>query len=169
MKSSYLHTITALVVAGVYVCSAFASLKELDWISNAVAADKRHGGRLCSLLAVGGFRADVADNFSAVRDTWLSKHPSANLTLVCEYSSEGGKKLTLSYVWISDKRSNLNVELVRQGCVASDYMHVPADQRLHVARSVYERFVEQVRAAEKEAKAHRIGTWGVKSSSNSDE
>jgi hypothetical protein len=140
---------------------ALATPKGIEWVTDKVAADNGHGGRLCSLLAVGGFRANVGEHFASVRDRWLSSHPTATLSSVCEYKEEGSSKLTLRYVWISDGYDNLNVELVRQGCVAGDYMYVPKGQKLDVPSHVYQQFVEKVREAERKAKSERLGIWGI--------
>jgi hypothetical protein len=163
MKSNVLKTIRLwLAIAAMLACHAVASPKASTWITNTILADNRHGGRICSLLAVGGFRASVGQEFASIRDSWLSSHPKAILTRVCQYKEENSNKLTLTYVWILDGNDNLNVELVRTGCVAADYMYVLEEQKIDIPAHKYQEFVQKVRAAESEAKAKRLGIWEQK-------
>jgi len=149
-------------------CRLVGAPEGIEWITAKVATDTGHGGGVYSLLAVGGFRAEVGKQFTSVRDNWLSKHPKASLTSVCKYNDEGSKSLALSFVWISDGHDNLNVELVRQGCVSGDYMHVPKGQKLEVPLHEYQRFVENVRVAERKAKSERLGIWRIPTTSKSE-
>ncbi len=67
----------------------------------------------------------------------------------------------LIIVWIVDKGDNLNVELVRRGCVAGATMFASSDVKLQVSQKDYNQFKQRIVAAEKLANAERLGIWST--------
>jgi hypothetical protein len=142
--------------------SSFASttVQNINWSTQAVGADPHDSKILYSLLSVGFFRGEFGSNFESVRNTWIAKHLQASLIPVFEYPGTErmpGSKIVV--VWIADKRENLNVELVRRGCLAAEYLYAPPSVHLLVTPTQYEHFRNMVVAAEKVAKARRLGIW----------
>jgi len=159
--SLILRGIVAICVEAT-IMSSFASitLQNIKWSTQAVGSDPRDSKILYSLLSVGFFRGEFGPNFESVRNTWIAKHPQASLIPVFEYPGTErtpGSKIVV--VWIVDQTESLNVELVRRGCLAAEYLYAPPSVHLLVTPAQYERFRKMVVAAQEIAKARRLGIW----------
>ena len=112
------------------------------------------------LLAHGDVHTDTT-NIQATMSGWLTNHPQAVVVPVCESQAAGGgspgsKRL---YVWVVQDEDVLNVELVRQGCVGPTTQILTKGDHPKISRADYNRFVQQIIDAGKEAEATRAGIW----------
>jgi endonuclease YncB( thermonuclease family) len=64
----------------------------------------------------------------------------------------------MTYVWVDDGDSRLNVFLVRNGCCPAGSMS-SAGLTLLVPQKDYDVFISQVEAAEQAAKKEGLGIW----------
>ena len=128
-----------------------------------------------SLVSAGFFRAELSADFGTILSTWLKNHADARLIPVITRGpmNDRAPNSKLIFVWIVDHDDNLNVYLVRHGCVAAAQMfsfsddefrslreqfRLPKD-KLQVSRIEYYRVKKRLLAAEKLAKAERLGIW----------
>ena len=114
---------------------------------------------LC-LLVHGDVHVDTTNILSTVTN-WLTDHPQAVVVPVCESQaagsvSPGSKQL---YAWVVQDEDVLNVELVRQGCVGPTTQILTKGDHPKISRADYNRFVQQIVDAGKEAEATRAGIW----------
>jgi len=111
-------------------------------------------------MAHGYFRSETT-NIQATVDSWLKSHPKA---VVVEVVS-GGPVFTrlpnskLAFVWVVQEADNLNVELVRQGCLAPETQALNPDEKPHVPQADYDTFIHKVDEAATEARAQKAGIW----------
>ena len=118
---------------------------------------------LFCLMAHGGFRSETT-NVQPVVDAWLKIHPNAVVVTVV---SDGPiftrlPNSKLAFVWVLQDAENLNVELVRQGCLAPETQMLNSDEKLKVSQMKYDQFAEIVIEAGKQAKAQKTGIWREK-------
>jgi len=111
-------------------------------------------------MAHGGFRSETT-NVQPVVDAWLKIHPNA---VVITVVSDGPvftrlPNSKLAFVWVVQDAENLNVELVRQGCLAPETQMLNSDEKLKVSQVKYDQFAEKVIEAGKQAKAQKTGIW----------
>jgi hypothetical protein len=133
---------------------------DIKW-ADRFGVDRHDPSVFYSLFSFGFFKAELSSDFAAVKNAWLRKHPQATLLPVVTRLNFNeripGSKLIV--VWIIDKDDNLNIELVRRGCVAASNMFVSPDDKLQVPRKDYEQFTKLLMAAEKLAKTEELGIW----------
>jgi hypothetical protein len=128
-----------------------------------------------SVLSVGAIRTELSTDFVATMDGWLKRHPKAKIVRVVArkplLDSQPNSKLI--FVWIVDGGENLNVYLVRHGCVAAPQMFSLSDDdmqllrnelampkdKLEVSQKEYNKVKSRLIAAEKLAKTERLGIW----------
>jgi hypothetical protein len=115
---------------------------------------------LFSLIAHGYFRAE-STNVQNFVDEWLKIHPKAIVISV----STGGPLMTkrpssrLAYVWVAQGTNTLNVELVRQGCLAPETQLLNPDEKPEVPQNEYDAFVQRITRAGESAKHEKLGIW----------
>jgi hypothetical protein len=166
----------AFCLAALVIVSATASgitPSALVWEDH-FASDKKHPNTLFSLLSLGTFRAELSNNFGARMKEWLRKHPHAVLRPIVTRPPvmEKGPHLKMVFVWITDGEENLNVYLVRQGCVGAGQMLAVTDEdpdiqrefglekdKLQVPIAEYRAVRKQLVEAEEKAKQERLGIW----------
>lgn len=133
---------------------------DIKWADH-LGVDPHNPSIFYSLFSFGFFKAELSSHFTAVKNAWLRQHPQATLLPVVTRLNFNeripGSKLIV--VWIIDKNDNLNIELVRRGCVGASDMLVSPDDKLQVPRQDYEQFTRRLLAAEKLAKAEELGIW----------
>jgi hypothetical protein len=130
------------------------------------------------LLGSGYFRAPTSNNADSLINDWLAKHPNAEVISVATHgptlSDYPNSKMT--YCWIIDKQDTINNYLIRKGCFPGGTMTRPktwiemSEQEkaiwgedpkiiVHVDKAAYEKFLDQISAAEDYAKQNRLGVW----------
>jgi len=111
-------------------------------------------------MAHGYFRSETT-NIQAIVDAWLKSHPKAVVVMVVS----GGPVLTRlpnskqAFVWVVQETDNLNVELVRQGCLAAETQILNPDEEPKVPKTEYDTFAQRVIEAGRQAKAQKAGIW----------
>jgi hypothetical protein len=115
---------------------------------------------LFCLMAHGYFRS-ATTNVQHVVDGWLKEHPKAVIVKVVT----GGPVLAKqpnskrSFVWIMEGTNNLNLELVRKGCLGPETQMLNPNEKPLVPQADYDAFVQRVTNAGEEAKALKLGIW----------
>jgi len=125
------------------------------------------------LLGSGYFRTPRSDNADSLVMDWLIKHPNADVIPVSTLSSYPGSKMT--YCWLVDGKDTLNNYLVRNGCFPGGTMLGPKKSNggketleldfnvtVHIDGTSYNKFLDQIRAAEDYAKTNKLGIWNNK-------
>lgn len=135
-----------------------------------------------SLLSFGALRAELSSDFGAVMAEWLKSHPHATIVPVItrEPLNERNPNSKFIFVWLIDHEDNLNVYLVRHGCVAAtqmlslsddelrslrDELKLPKD-KLQVSKQEYQKVKTRLIEAERQAKEERLGIWANPSEAN---
>jgi hypothetical protein len=158
----------------VVVTAAFCvTPSELVWRHH-FAEDKKHPEISYSLLSLGFFTAELSDDFESRVKRWLAEHPRAVLRpiLTREPLNERVPNSKLIVIWIVDGGENLNVYLVRHGCVGAHLMLAMTDDDSDVQRALglpkdklevpiddYRAVRKQLIEAEEKAKQERLGIW----------
>jgi hypothetical protein len=113
------------------------SMKASDTLPASKMTWKEHFGTsvaetntLFSLMAHGYFRAETT-NVQEVVDRWLSDHPKATVKTVSTFGPylAARPNSRFAYVWVVQGNDNLNVELVRRGCVALETQLLNPDEK----------------------------------------
>lgn len=130
------------------------------------------------LLGRGYFRAPMSKNTDSLIKNWITTHPKAILIPVATH----GPTLTdhpnskMTYCWLIDKNDTLNNDLIRNGCFPGGTMMRPdtwdemSDRQksiydekpimtVEIGEKEYNRFIEQIKVAEAEARKSRRGIW----------
>jgi len=111
-------------------------------------------------MAHGYFRSETT-NIQTTVDAWLKSHPKAVIVTVVS----GGPVYTrlpsskLAFVWVVQESDNLNVELIRQGCLAPETQILNPDEQPKVPQTDYDTFAQRVIEAGRQAKALKVGIW----------
>jgi len=111
-------------------------------------------------MAHGYFHSETT-NVQSVIVNWITLHPKAMVIPVIT----GGPVLSKvpnskqAFVWVVQGADMLNVELVRQGCLAPETQMLNLDESPHVPQADYEKFVRNVVEAGDQAKKRRLGIW----------
>lgn len=150
-----------------------------DLTFNSIFADsKTDSMHTYCLMGSGYFRAEKSNDLDSLINNWLSKHPYAYVIPVATHGPTlidyPNSKMT--YCWVIDNGDTLNNYLVRAGCFEGGTMARPktwqemSDQEkgiwkdepkmtVHVDQKTYDRFIDQIKAAEIYARQHRLGIW----------
>jgi len=150
--------IISLVAAPLYASEPLRA-SQVSW--------KEHFGQstaatntLFCLMAHGYFHSETT-NVQSVIVNWITLHPKAMVIPVIT----GGPVLSKvpnskqAFVWVVQGADMLNVELVRQGCLAPETQMLNLDESPHVPQADYEKFVRNVVEAGDQAKKRRLGIW----------
>ena len=92
---------------------------------------------------------------------WFQEHPKAVVVTIAHIDTSGTKVAVYNYnyVWVVEGDHNLNLELVRQGFIASNTQTGVNPQQLKIPRADYDAFVQKALQAGKEAKEKKVGMW----------
>ena len=121
------------------------------------------------LQGTGFFRADRSENADSMINNWISEHPNAEIIPVSSTDE-------MTYCWVVDKTDNLNVFLIKNGCFPGGTMVRPQTYKemspemksvypknynllVHIEKSKYDAFIQQIKQAEISAKKERLGIW----------
>ncbi|MBL7724724.1 MAG: hypothetical protein JNK27_11275 [Chitinophagaceae bacterium] len=158
------------------------SVKLNDLVFNSIFADnKKDSMHTYCLLGSGYFRAETSDDADSIINSWLSKHPNANVIPVATHgptlSDYPNSKMT--YCWLIDNNDTINNFLIRTGCYEGGTMIRPKTWQemsnkektvwekdpkiiVHIDQRTYDKFLDQIKAAEQYAKQHQLGIWNKK-------
>jgi hypothetical protein len=174
--------ITTLTCALILLQSVYAiKPTEIEW-QNATGHKPSDPAVEYSLLSFGSLRAEFSSDLGTVMAGWLKSHPGATVVPVItrEPFNERIPNSKFIFVWLIDHEDNLNVYLVRHGCVAAtqmlasfddqfrsirDELKLPKD-KLHVPQQEYEKVRTRLFEAERQAKDERLGIWANPSEAN---
>jgi hypothetical protein len=114
-----------------------------------------------SLLASGFFRAPRRDDTEQLIDHWMKTHPKAIAIPVTTLKpfNERNPNSKFVFVWIVEGSSNLNVELVREGCFPPGTQVLFKGEKLEVLQADYDNFLSQIESAGHYAEQHKLGVW----------
>ena|SRR6266850_7333525 len=155
----------ALIVLVAFLFEALSSASEpfpaskVTWREH-FGESRSDTNMLFCLMAHGYFRSETT-NIQAIVDAWLKSHPKAVVVMVVS----GGPVLTRlpnskqAFVWVVQETDNLNVELVRQGCLAAETQILNPDEEPKVPKTEYDTFAQRVIEAGRQAKAQKAGIW----------
>ena len=131
-----------------------------------------HRGPGLMLLAPGTPPADeheaaliigLAGPMNEAMSKWFQEHPKAVVVTIAHIDTSGTKVAALNYgynyVWVVEGDHNLNLELVRQGFIASNTQTGVNPKDLKIPRADYDAFVQKALQAGKEAKEKKVGMW----------
>ena len=94
---------------------------------------------------------------------WFREHRKAVVVTIAHLDTSGTKVAALkygyNYVWVVAGDQNLNLELVRQGFIASNTQTGVNPKDLKIPRADYDAFVQKALQAGKEAKEKKVGMW----------
>jgi hypothetical protein len=155
------------------VCSSICAIRpdQIQWHYR-LGTDPADKNVLYSLLSLGAIKGEISDDFEQVRRNWICRHAGAVVVPVIIrqplYEREPESKMI--FVWIVDGRENLNVELVRRGCVAAAAMFSNRDRAFNGIDLPLEAAKDRLEVSEKavrerllqaEAHAHeaKAGIW----------
>jgi hypothetical protein len=174
--------ITTLTYALILLQSVYAiKPTEIEW-QNATGLKSNDPDVEYSLLSFGALRAELSPDFEAVMAEWLKSHPHATIVPVITRKplNERNPNSKFIFVWLVDHEDNLNVYLVRHGCVAAtqmlslsddelrslrDELKLPKD-KLQVSQQEYQKVKTRLFEAERQAKDERLGIWANPSEAN---
>lgn len=134
---------------------------EIKWES--VFGQRENGNNdLYCLMGSGFFIAEQSNDFDDVVQAWLTKHNDARAlpVLSIPHMEELTGAGELMYVWISDRKENLNLHLVRQGCCVAGTMSTVFGT-IHLSQARFGAFEKAAAAAETAAKEEKLGIWGT--------
>jgi hypothetical protein len=107
----------------------------------------------------GFFQTPTSEDMPKIIESWMREHPKAVLVPIASIQPVVDKapESKLTYVWVVDGESNLNIELVRQGCFAWQTQALPRGQEPNVGPKQYEAFVQKLAEAAQYASDHKLG------------
>ena len=147
------------------VCVAPAkNANEIKWSFPTLGQDRTNPDLYYSLLFVGFFRQELPSECRAYIVAWLKEHPSAIAVPVAidETFNSRNPKSKLIFVWITDNRDSLGVELARKGCVPAAWLFtLMPGLHLRISQKEFDRVKEQLLTAEQSAKAEKRGIWST--------
>jgi hypothetical protein len=147
-------------VIAVELMLASTATSNVKWETEVLASNRRHTAIMYSIVGVGFFRGQWSSDFKSVRDKWLKQHPRASILPVCEYpGNERVPNSKIVFIWIVQEKDNLVVDLIRHGCLVTDYVRVLQESTIAVSPSSYALFLKEAAAAERTAKAAKLGVW----------
>jgi hypothetical protein len=116
---------------------------------------------LFSLMGHGFFQSAVSPEMDGVIKQWLADHPKAVLVPVHILGplTQADPDSDMVIVWIVDGRENLNVELVRRGCIYPETQMFNKDEKLEIPQAEYDAFVKKLTDAGKDAEKKNLGIW----------
>lgn len=183
MKNLFLYiSVLTLTFQSCRQKQSISSLNISDLKFNSIFADSNKDSlHAYCLLGSGYFRAETSDDADSLINNWLSKHPNAHVIPVATHGPTLSDYPTskMTYCWLIDKKDTINNYLVRAGCFEGGTMTRPktwqemSDQEkaiwkddpkilVHVDQTTYDRFIDQIKAAELYARQHRLGIWNKK-------
>ncbi len=123
-------------------------------------------GRLC--LAANSFEEPGSPDMEIVMKQWLKKYSKATVTPLRSTGPlvPNDPDSVLTTVWVVGAGENLNVELVRRGCIYPETQYFDVSDKLDVPRSEYDAFARKVKEAGEYARSNKLGLW--KSNSGQD-
>jgi hypothetical protein len=156
--------------------SAFGiGTSEINWWTGVLGVNTKDPAIFYSLLSVGYFKPQISSDFSDVKSAWIAKHPKAVVrsVLTREQFNDRVPGSRFIFIWIVDGDENLNVYLVRHGCVTAGQMFSLSDldmqslrsqlgmpkDKLEVSQKEYDGVKSRLIAAEKLAQTERLGIW----------
>ncbi|HKP93040.1 MAG TPA: hypothetical protein VJS88_04020 [Chthoniobacterales bacterium] len=113
------------------------------------------------LMGRGFFQMSTSAEMPNAIESWQREHPKAVLVSIATIQPvvEKAPESKLTYVWVVDGDSNLNIELVRQGCFAPETQALPRGKKPDVGEKEYESFVKKLVVAAQFATEHKLGIW----------
>lgn len=108
---------------------------------------------LFSLKVGHGYFGRASTNVQSVVNDWLKVHPQAVVVSVMS-------RRHFTYAWVVQGHDNLNVELVRHGCISPETQILNPGETPDVPQEDYDAFVLRVTKAGESAKQERLGIWG---------
>jgi hypothetical protein len=113
------------------------------------------------LMATGFFQSTTSPDMPGIVAQWLRDHPKALLVNVASLGQLTDKDPNSRgiYVWVVDGAQNLNLDLVRQGCVYPETQAIGNGEELLAPQPEYDAFVKEATAAGKDAKEKKLGIW----------
>jgi hypothetical protein len=114
-----------------------------------------------SLMASGFFRAPRRDDTQQLIDDWMKAHPKAVAIPVTTLKpfNERNPNSKFVFVWIVEGSSNLNVDLVREGCFPPGTQVLFKEEKLEVLEADYKKFLSEIDSAGHYAEEHKLGVW----------
>ena len=88
--------------------------------------------------------------------SWLKEHPKAVVIPVAAWHPP--KSGAVVYAWVVQGTNNLNIELVRRGCVSPQTQMLLPHEKLVIPQKDYDAFIQKV--------AHVIPSWKPKEGAN---
>jgi hypothetical protein len=159
MKTSVHIVFAVLSFTGLSAASEPLPASKVTWKEH-FGESRADTNTLFCLMAHGYFRSETT-NIQTAADAWLKTHPKAVVVTVVT----GGPVFTRlpnskqAFVWVVQEADNLNVELVRQGCLAPETQMLNPNEKPTVPQREYDAFVEKVADAGRQAKAQKAGIW----------
>lgn len=159
MKSFAFILLAMLLFTGLSSASEPLPASKVTWKEH-FGESRGDTNTLFCLMAHGYFRSETT-NIQVVAAAWLKTHPKALVVTVVS----GGPVFTRlpnsqqAFVWLVQQADNLNVELVRQGCLAPETQMLNPDEKPRVPQREYDTFVDAVTQAGRQAKAQKAGIW----------
>jgi hypothetical protein len=139
-------------------------------------SDNKDSSQVYCLLGTGFFRAPSSKNTDSLVETWINKHPNADVILVSTLENPKDK---LTYCWLVDKGDTINNYLIKNGGFPGGTMIRPQTYnemtdkekafyndmekpiiKVHIDSKSYKNFIEQIKVAESYAQANKLGIWG---------
>jgi hypothetical protein len=177
-KSSLLFCL-ALVLSGVLLgCSTAKPQAQplpasgVNWmgLSGFIGTNFAQGKPILLLVAPGTPRPNdheaaiiigLAGPMDEAMTKWFQEHPQAVVVTIAHIDTSGTKVAAenYNYVWVVEGDHNLNLELVRQGFIASNTQTGVKPQDLEIPRADYDAFVQKALQAGQEAKEKKVGMW----------
>ena len=112
-------------------------------------------------MAHGWLLGTKSKNVQTVMGAWLKDHPKAAVVSVFSSGPMWTKNPSskLAFVWVAQGNDNLNIELVRQGCISPETQVLGPDEKPEVSREDYKAFIQKIIEAVRQAKEQKIGIW----------
>ncbi|MBF9253996.1 hypothetical protein I2I11_11895 [Pontibacter sp. 172403-2] len=179
-------TLPMIVVGLLWSFTAYGqhslTVKEVkfDGIFGAAVNTSSNVQTIYCLLGLGYFLAPESDNIDVIIAKWIEDHPNARIIPVYTFGpiATDDKSSTMTYCWVSDKEENLNIWLVKQGCVHGQNLQYPTKEikkqmgmdqldnnsyeRVHINDSEYQKFIQLAKDATTYAFENKLGIWKVK-------
>jgi len=140
--------------------------------------DSKDSFRTYCLLGTGFFRAPFSKNADSLISGWMQNHPDAEVILV---STLDEPKHKMTYCWLVDKGDTINNYMIKRGCYPGGTMMRPQTYeemsakmkavynnvekpniKVHIDKKSYDKFIEQIKAAETFAETNKLGIWDQK-------
>ena len=162
MRYSYLilAILSANLMAGAVAASDLPPASSVAWQGHFGASATELGTVYC-LMGRGFFQMSTSEDMPKAIEAWTQQHPKAVLVSIATIQpiSEKAPESKLTYVWVVDGDSNLNIDLVRQGCFAPETQKLPRGQKPKVGEEKYAAFVKKLIVAAQFATEHKLGIW----------